>query len=443
MLVKRMTDLIGRTPLLEIDPAVHGLKNITLYAKLEHLNPFGSLKDRPAWNILQDQIATAAGAGQTVIESSSGNMAKAMSIICNMHGVPFRVVTSRIQVREVKQMLQLLGAEVTEFPGMSSCPDPSDPNNPIAWIERLVASEAGKYLHTTQFTNEMNTGAHFDSTGPEILADLNGAPVHYFIAGMGTTGSSRGTSEFLRLHNDKLQMIGVVAKKGDGVPGIRNADEMFEVGLFRKELYQQIVEVSIDDAIDGVVGLTRMGVLAGPTSGAAFTAALRQLREIDATLTEKKTAVFIVNDRVEWYLSYLQKYRPQLFGVEARKDSPRSVDAKLVAKAKELAPAAAEKWLAGGKSTLVVDLRGALAFKAGRLAGSINLPTEQLEDLAEWGVPFSQDQRVLFVCPVGDQSKRFVAYFSGKGIDCASLKGGFIAWRDAGKPLQKTVSSKK
>lgn len=443
MLVKRMTDLIGHTPLLEIDPAVHGLKNIDLYAKLELMNPFGSLKDRPAWNILEDQIATAAGAGQTVIESSSGNMAKAMSVICGMHGVPFRVVTSRIQVREVKQVLQLLGAEVTEFPGMSSCPDPSDPNNPVAWIERQVAAEPGKYLHTTQFTNELNTAAHFDGTGPEILADIPGACVDYFIAGMGTTGSSRGTSEFLRRHNEQLQLIGVVAKKGDAVPGIRNADEMFEVGLFQKELYQQIVEVSVDDAIDGIINLIRVGVLAGPTSGAAFTAAVRQLQEIDASLTERKTAVFIVNDRVEWYLSYLQKYRPQLFGVEVRKDSPRNVTADDALKAKELSVAQAEKWLGTGKSTLVVDLRGALAFKASRIANSINIPTEQLDDLSEWGVPFSQGQRVLFVCPVGDQSKRFVAYFSGKGIDCASLKGGFIAWRDAGKPLQKIISSKK
>lgn len=443
MLVKKMTDLIGRTPLLEIDPAVHGLKNITVYAKLEHLNPFGSLKDRPAWNILQDQIATAAGAGQTVIESSSGNMAKAMTVFCNMHGVKFRVVTSKIPVREVKQMLQLLGAEVTEFPGMSSCPDPSDPNNPVAWIERQMAAEPGKYLHTTQFTNEKNNGAHFDHTGPEILEDLGGTKVDYFIAGMGTTGSSRGTSDALRVHNPDLKMIGVVAKKGDAIPGIRNADEMFEVGLYKKELYDRVVEVSVDDAIDGIIKLTKIGVLAGPTSGAAFSAALQQLRVVDASLSEKRTAVFIVNDRVEWYLSYLQKYRPELFGVEAKKDTPRHVPEAQTKKAKELTAAAAEKWLNEADSRLVVDLRGALAFKASHIAGSINLPVEQLDDLSEWGVPFSRDQKVLFVCPVGDQSKRFVAYFSGKGIDCASLKGGFIAWRDAGKPLQKAVAPKK
>lgn len=445
MLVKKITDLIGRTPLLEIDPAVHGLKNIALYAKLEHLNPFGSLKDRAAFNILADQIAAASAAKQTVIESSSGNMAKAMTVICSMHGVPFRVVTNKIQVREVKQILQLLGAEITEFPGMSSCPDPTDPNNPVSWIERQVASEPGKYLHTTQFTNEKNSAAHFLHTGPEILEDLQelGDKVDYFVAGMGTTGSSRGTSEFLKSHNADLKMIGVVAKKGHVVPGIRNSDEMFEVGLFKKELYERIVEVSVDDAIDGVVKLARLGVLAGPTSGAAFTSALRELKKIDETLTQKRTAVFIVCDRVEWYLSYLQKHRPELFGLTKR-DSARSVSDQAMAKAKELAPDAAEKWLSEATgSRLIVDLRGALAFKAGHISGSINLPADNLDELSEFGVPFANGQRVLFVCPVGDQSKRYVAYFSGKGVDCASLKGGFISWRDAGKAVEKPKLVKK
>lgn len=443
MLVKKMTDLIGRTPLLEIDPLVHGLKNISLYAKLEHLNPFGSLKDRAAWNILGDQITGAALAGQTVIESSSGNMAKAMTVICKMHNVPFRVITNRIQVKEVKQVLQLLGATVTEFPGMSSCPDPNDPNNPVAQIEREMAAAPGKYLHTSQYTNERNNAAHFEQTGPEILADLGGAKVDYFVAGMGTTGSSRGTGEYLRSQNAGLEIIGVVAKKGHVVPGIRNSDEMFEVGLFKKELYSHISEVSVDDAIDGVIALSRLGVLAGPTSGAAFSAALRRLKEIDATLTEKRTAVFIVCDRVEWYLSYLQKYRPELFGV-VRKDSARQVAQAQIAKAREVSVDEADTWLAGASSSrLIVDLRGALAFKAGHVAGSINLPVDQLDDLSEWGIPFSKGQRILFVCPVGDQSKRFVAYFSGKGVDCASLKGGFVAWRDAGKPVEKVLQKRR
>lgn len=446
MLVKSVFELIGNTPLLEIDRSVHGLKNIRLYAKLEHLNPFGSLKDRAAWNILSEEVAALSAENQTVIESSSGNMAKAMTVICGMHGVPFRVVTNRIPVREVKQMLQLLGAEVSEFPGLSSCPDPTDPNNPIAQIEREMAANPGKYFHTSQFTNEKNTAAHKNRTGPEIVLDLASAGgVDYFITGMGTTGSSRGAGEHLKAVNDKLQVLGVVAKKGHVVPGIRNSDEMHEVGLFKKDFYDNILEVDTDDAIDGMLTLSRKpGVLAGPTSGASFTAALRHLKAIDATLTSQRNAVFIVCDRVEWYLSYLQKYRPELFGLSLRKDSPRSLSEEDASGAAESTVEEAKKALSE-KPPLVVDLRGSLAYKAGHIAGSINIPAEQLDEICRFGVPFPAGQKVLLVCPVGDESRRFTAFLSKRGVDCSSLKGGFIAWRDAGEAvarLQPPVAAK-
>ena len=121
MLVKHVKELIGKTPLFEIPEEVHGLKNITLYAKLELLNPFGSVKDKSAWNVLKDDIEAIKKEGKTVIESSSGNMAKAMQLVCSVYDVPFKIVTNRIKVREVKQILQLVGAEVDELPGLSEC----------------------------------------------------------------------------------------------------------------------------------------------------------------------------------------------------------------------------------------------------------------------------------------------------------------------------------
>ncbi|MFX4982819.1 pyridoxal-phosphate dependent enzyme, partial [Acinetobacter baumannii] len=82
-------------------------------------------------NLLGSELAAIKAQSQTVIESSSGNMAKAMTLICSMHGIPFRIVTNKVQVKEVKQILQLLGAQIDEFPGLSACPDPTDPNNPL------------------------------------------------------------------------------------------------------------------------------------------------------------------------------------------------------------------------------------------------------------------------------------------------------------------------
>src|SRR5581483_11126804 len=119
--------------------------------------------------------------GQTVIESSSGNMAKAMQILCSIHQVNFKIVTNRIKVREVKQILQLLGAQLDELPGLSECPDPTDPNDPITFIEQQMSKEPGKYFHTSQYTNERNIHAHYNTTGQEIFNDVGA--IDYFIGG--------------------------------------------------------------------------------------------------------------------------------------------------------------------------------------------------------------------------------------------------------------------
>lgn len=440
MLVRHINELIGNTPLFEIPQEVHGLKNVDLYAKLELLNPFGSVKDKSAWNVLREDIEQIKKEGKTVIESSSGNMAKAMQLICSVYGVPFKIVTNRIKVKEVKQVLQLLGAEVDELPGLSECPDPTDPNDPVTFIEQIMSASPGKYFHTSQYTNEKNIHAHYESTGKEIHADIG--TVDYFIGGLGTTGSTRGAGAYLKEKNAQLKNVGVIASKGHLLPGIRNVDEMYEVGLFRKDFYDDIVEVNIDESIDAMLKLIRQcGILAGPTGGGSMAAALNYLRPLDATFTERKKAVFIVCDRAEWYLSYLQKVRPELFGLAQKKDSIRTLTTEDYARAPEVSLEEAESWLDNTPKPMVVDMRGSLAFKTSRIPCSINIPGDALEEMADGGIPFSNEQKVIFVCPTGEQSKKFAAYFSQKGVKCASLTGGFVAWRDAAKTVEKSAQA--
>ncbi len=443
MLVKHVTDLIGHTPLFEIPQEVHGLKNINLYAKLELLNPFGSVKDKSAWNVLKEDIENIKKEGKTVIESSSGNMAKAMQLVCSVYGVPFKIVTNRIKVREVKQILQLVGAEVDELPGLSECPDPTDPNDPITFIEQIMSANPGKYFHTSQYTNEKNIHAHYHSTGTEIQKDLDDAGaglVDYFVGGLGTTGSTRGSGTYLKEKNPEMKNVGVIASKGHLLPGIRNVDEMYEVGLFRKDFYDDIVEVSMDESIDAMLTLIRQcGILAGPTGGGSLAAAMKYLKPLDATLTRKHNCVFIVCDRVEWYLSYLQKNKPEIFGLSVKKDSVKAVTKEDAEQAPEVDVDQLSELVKGGNKELqVVDMRGSLAFKASRIAGSINIPTDNLEDIADMGVPFANDQKVVLVCPTGEVSKRFAAFFKARGVDCYSLTGGFVAWRDAGMTTEKS-----
>ncbi|NED87675.1 pyridoxal-phosphate dependent enzyme, partial [Streptomyces sp. SID11233] len=177
-------DTIGQTPLVRIDPAVHGLRSTELYAKLEFFNPFGSVKDRAAWGMARPAIAAAAERGAEVVELSSGNTAKALAVIASMHGLGFRSVTNRMKIPEVKELLLLLGAEIEELPGQSECLDPTDTEDPLTRFHRELSAPGGSFLHTDQYFNPANARAHEEGTGPEIIADLGGRAPDWFVAGV-------------------------------------------------------------------------------------------------------------------------------------------------------------------------------------------------------------------------------------------------------------------
>jgi cysteine synthase/rhodanese-related sulfurtransferase len=431
-----ITEAIGRTPLVRIDPAVHGLRNIDLYAKLESLNPFGSLKDRAAWHMARPHLRRAAERGDTVVELSSGNTAKALALIAGLHGLPFRSVTNRMKVPEIKDLLLLLGAEIDELPGQAECLDPSDTHDPLTRMYRTITADGAGFLHTDQYFNDLNVEAHAEGTGPEIVADLGGRPPEHFIACVGTAGSSTGVARVLRRHDPGVTVVGLVAEKSDFIPGIRNLDEVHEVGLFDPGVYDEIEAVSADDAIDGLLTLVRRcGILAGPTGGGAYQGAVRHLRRLDAGLRRRQTAVFIVCDRVESYLSYVRERRPELFRQPARGNSVRTLTGDELAAAKVVGVAEARDWMVA-EDPLVVDLRSAFAYRALHIDRSINIVDELFGELLRGGLPFGRNRPVLLVCPVGEKSARYAALLTRMGHpDVRSLDGGVIAWRDAGEKL--------
>lgn len=431
-----VTDIIGGTPLVLIDPAVHGLRHIDLYAKMELFNPFGSVKDRAAWHMVRHRLAGAADRGETVVELSSGNTAKALAVIAGMHGLPFRSVTNRMRVPEIKDLLLLLGARIDELPGRSECLDPTDTDDPLTRMYHEVSADGAGYLHTDQYFNDRNVQAHVHGTGPEIIADLGGHAPDYFIACVGTAGSSTGVAQALRVHDPQVTVVGLVAEKSDFIPGIRNIDEVHEVGLFDPGTYDTIEAVSSGDAIDGLLTLVRRcGILAGPTGGGAYQGAVRHLRGVDDGLTERRTAVFIVCDRVESYLSYLRERRPELFRQPARANSVHSLSGAELSAAATVDVAGALAWI-DAERPLVVDLRSPFAYRALHIDRSINIVDEQFGELLHSGLPISRRQPVLLVCPVGNQSARYAALLTRMGHpDARSLDGGVIAWRDAGAPL--------
>ncbi|WP_279582540.1 pyridoxal-phosphate dependent enzyme [Fodinicola feengrottensis] len=185
MLYTDITELIGDTPLLLLDKRVHGLSNVDLYAKLEFLNPFGSVKDRVAWGMIRDDLADIVERGLTLIEASSGNTAKALQVLAGMRGLTLEVLTNRVKVPEVRDVLDVLGSKVQELPGLSECPDPTVPNDVFSTIESIMAASPGAYYHASQYTNEKNVETHYRDTGSEIFADIG--PVDFLFGGLGTT----------------------------------------------------------------------------------------------------------------------------------------------------------------------------------------------------------------------------------------------------------------
>ena len=437
MLYKSVTELIGNTPLIEISKEITKLKNINVYAKCELYNPFGSLKDRAGYAMLKDEIQKLKENKMTVIESSSGNTAKALQIICSMNGIPFKTVTNRIKIPETKEILKVAGAEIEELPGLSECPDPTDPNDPVAYIERIVSENPNKYYHTNQYTNLKNPKAHYEHTGKEIYDDLG--KVDYFFGTLGTTGSSRGTIEYLLEKNKNLKKIGIIAEKGDTIPGIRNKDEMYEVGIFNKSLYDEIVSVNSDEAVEEMLVLNRKcGILGGPTSGAAFKGTLKYLREIDDKLKEPANAVFIACDRMEWYMSYIKKRRPEIFDSEIKRETIRTLTEEDMKYAKTININNAEEWIEKN-NPIIIDLRGNLAYKNGHIANAINITDIFFEDLVDNGTPFSKENSVLLVCSIGDKSKKFSSLLNKKGMNVYSLENGMTAWRENSLPLKRSL----
>ena len=437
MLYKSVTELIGNTPLIEISKEITKLKNINVYAKCELYNPFGSLKDRAGYAMLKDEIQKLKENNMIVIESSSGNTAKALQIICSMNGIPFKTVTNRIKIPETKEVLKVAGAEIEELPGLSECPDPTDPNDPVAYIERIVSENPNKYYHTNQYTNLKNPKAHYEHTGKEIYDDLG--KVDYFFGTLGTTGSSRGTIEYLLEKNKNLKKIGIIAEKGDTIPGIRNKDEMYEVGIFNKSLYDEIVSVNSDEAVEEMLVLNRKcGILGGPTSGAAFKGTLKYLREIDDKLKEPANAVFIACDRMEWYMSYIKKRRPEIFDSEIKRETIRTLTEEDMKYAKTIDINNAEEWIEKN-NPIIIDLRGNLAYKNGHIANAINITDIFFEDLVDNGTPFSKENSVLLVCSIGDKSKKFSSLLNKKGMNVYSLENGMTAWRENSLPVKRSL----
>jgi cysteine synthase B len=420
MIIENISALIGNTPLLKIPEAVHQIPNLDLYCKLEMMNAFGSIKDRIGLNLLNSNIADCKKNGKTVLEASSGNTAKALAILSSINGLNFKTVSNRIKSHEMKELLLLLNAEIEELPGFSECPDPNNPDDYMNVAKSMSERNPDTYFYTDQYFNEKNPEAH-EKTAEEIINDLE--KVDFFFSILGTAGSSTGTGRVLK-SKIKSKIIGVLTDRGSYVPGARTLDEMWEVGFFERNFYDEILAGSTNQAIEGMLTLIRkVGLLCGPTSGLSYQLLLDFFTKNPPK--EKTTAVFVACDRVELYLSYIEKHAPSLIGkhtlgIELLKVSNEEIDASKEITATELKESI--------NDVMIIDVRSNEAYEMFHLPNSINLPTAEHEDFFGKNIPFAKNRRIIVACSKGKTSKKLTAFLTKNGFDAASLSGGVFSW---------------
>ena len=285
-----IVDAIGHTPLVEI-PRMCPNENVRLYAKLEFMNPTGSVKDRVAKYLIEDlERRGALRPDSIIIEPTSGNTGIALAMIARRKGYRIAVVMPDNVTNERRQLLALFGAEIIDSPGEKG-------SNGAVELAKYLVSRDERFVMPYQYGNPANPLAHYEGTAEEIIADC--PEVDVFIAGLGTGGTLTGVGRRLREHNPEVRIIAAEPMPGENVQGLRSLDEGFVPEVFDPSILDAKYLVSNSDAIAALRALTeREGVFAGVSSGAALVAAARVAREM-----EHGTIVVLLADGGWKYLS--------------------------------------------------------------------------------------------------------------------------------------------
>jgi cysteine synthase B len=280
-------DTIGNTPMVELR-RMNANSNVKIFAKLEGNNPGGSVKDRPALNMIQSALHRGDITKDTkLVEATSGNTGIALALIAGIFNLDIELVMPVSSTRERVLTMEAFGAKVTLLETMEGSRD---------YAEQKGAD--GKFYLLNQFANPDNPAAHYKTTGPEIWRDSNQKITH-FVSAMGTTGTIMGCSQFLKEQNPNIQIVGCQPTEGSSIPGIRRWPEEYIPKIFDPERVDKVLDISQEEAEETCRQLAKQeGIFAGVSSGGAAAAALRVAKEINEGMI-----VFIVCDRGDRYLS--------------------------------------------------------------------------------------------------------------------------------------------
>jgi cysteine synthase B len=277
--VASVADLVGNTPLVRLNRVTKDLRpTVEVYAKAEWYNPSGSVKDRPALNIIR--AAEAAGSlsrDKILLDSTSGNMGIAYATLGGALGYRVRLVIPENASPERISILRALGAEFT----LSSPLEGSD--GAIREARALAAAEPERYYYANQYNNPANWQAHYYTTGPEIISQTEGAVTH-FVAGLGTSGTFMGTGRALKAYNPDIRLVAFQPDSAfHGLEGLKHMATAIVPQIYDQDLADENLQVSTEAAHEMTRRLAREeGLFVGISAGAAAVAALSVAERLSA-----------------------------------------------------------------------------------------------------------------------------------------------------------------
>jgi len=280
-------DLVGNTPLVELTK-LNPNPNVKIYGKIEGNNPGGSVKDRPALNMIRSAVERGdIKHGMKLIEATSGNTGIALAMIARLFELEIELVMPINSTRERTLTMEAFGAKVILLENIEKCRD---------YAEEQAKTDG--YFMLDQFANPDNYLAHYKTTGPEIWRDTNQKITH-FVSSMGTTGTIMGTSMFLKEVNPDIQIVGCQPTEGSSIPGIRRWPAAYLPKIFDASKVDKIMDIDQMEATEMAQKLAKTeGIFAGMSSGGGASAAIRLAQEL-----ESGVIVFICCDRGDRYLS--------------------------------------------------------------------------------------------------------------------------------------------
>ena len=291
----RLEDLIGNTPLVRLPHIERDAPGVEIYGKAEFFNPGGSVKDRPALNmILEGEKAGLLTPGKIILDATSGNTGIAYAMIGAARGYKVRLCLPRNVSPERKRILQAYGAEIVYTPPAEQS------DGAIRMVKKLYAEEPNLYFYPDQYGNDNNWRAHYQTTGPEIWQQTEGR-ISHFVAGLGTTGTMMGTGRYLK---ERLPNIRLISMQPDspfnGLEGLKHLETAIVPPIYDPSVADENVECRTEDAYVMVKRLAREeGLLVGISAGGNVHSAL----QVAKTAPPGSVIVTVLCDSADRYLS--------------------------------------------------------------------------------------------------------------------------------------------